>query len=294
MLILQFVKKYFWVINILFIISAAYLSSNAVNMHIASSIGSTPKFELSSKGLAASKTNPALNDFQIVLDRNIFNAQSVLKERFMAALAAAGGVLGVADMELLGTVAGSPLVSLALILKKTGDRAVKAYKWGEKVGDYEIVSIERRLVKLRKEGDQEIKVLKMPDEPSAPLIANRTTNAEDIAEGITKVNDDEMIIDRSVVDKSFDNFSKLMRQARIIPNLKGGKIDGFKIYRIKDKSLFKQIGLQNGDIIHRVNGNEIEGPEDALKLFEIFKTARSISIDLDRKGAKKTLSYSIR
>lgn len=294
MLILQLVKKHFWVLNLVFVALAAYLTANAVNMHIASKIVTGPNFDIAANLKTTAKTKPTINDYQIILDKNIFNAESVLRERLLAAMAAAGTALGVGDLKLLGTIAGSPLVSLALILRKTGDRSVEAYRWGDKVGDYSIVSIERRLVKLQKQGEDDIKVLKMPDEFTAPVIATRTTDVEDIAEGITKVNDDEMIIDRKIVDETFDNFTKLMRQARIVPNFKGGKIEGFKIYRIKDKSLFKHIGLQDGDIIHQVNGKEIAGPEDALRLFEVFKTSKSITINLDRKGTRKSLSYSIR
>lgn len=291
MIVLQYLKNQIWVINVFFVIAAAYMTANMINLHISDKIDSTPKIDLVSRAQGTSSAKPQISEYEIVLNRNIFNSASVIKASVLEFASKMGVNLSLADLDLIGTMAGPPELSLALISQKSEGNKVEVYRWGDNLGDYILKYIDRKQVTLEKEGVEEI--LKMPEDRLA-FAFNKSSKVENVADGIKKVGDDEMVVDRSVIDSSFDNFGKLMRQARVVPAIEGGKIQGFKIYRIKDKSLFKQIGLQNGDIIHRVNGNEISGPEDALKLFEIFKTAKTITIDLNRKKAKKTLTYTVR
>lgn len=287
----QLLKKQMWVINVVFVIAVAYLSANAINMRIDDAIDTTPRIDLASVRSLSSPADPSIEDFNIVLERNVFNSASVLQDTLNKLASKIGLDMSPGNLELIGTMAGRPDISLALISRKSESNKVEVYRWGDKVGEYLITSIERRLVRLEKDDVEE--VLKMPDERLA-FALNKEFDALDVAEGIKQVGDDERVVDRRLIEDSLENFGSLMRQARIVPHISGGKIDGFKVYRIKEKSLFKQIGLEDGDIIRRVNGTEIQGPEDGLKLFEVFKTSKSITLDLDRKGQKKTLSYSVR
>jgi general secretion pathway protein C len=291
MLIAQLVKKNLWVANILFVIATAYLTANAINMHVRARVDTTPRIDISPRELAALGNTVPIENYNSIINRNIFNSASVLKDILNTLKGAAGFDVNATDLELIGTMAGPPKISLALIAKKTEGNKVDVYRIGDKVGEYELTAIERRLVRLFKEGQEE--VLKLPDD-GKKLASAAPFTTENVADGIKKIGEDERVVDRRVIDSTFENFGKLMRQARIVPHMQSGKIDGFKVYRIKDNSLYKQIGLEDGDIIKRVNGSSIEGPEDGLKLFEVFKTAKSITLDLERKGAKKTLSYSVR
>jgi general secretion pathway protein C len=88
--------------------------------------------------------------------------------------------------------------------------------------------------------------------------------------------------------------SKLMTQIRVVPNFTDGQPDGFKIFAIRPGSLFAKIGLQNGDVLKRVNGVEIQGPEQAFEAYQRLKDETSIQIDLVRRNENKTLNYEVR
>ena len=47
------------------------------------------------------------------------------------------------------------------------------------------------------------------------------------------------------------------------------------------------------DVIHRINGNEINSVEKAIPMLQLARNESSITIDLTRRGAKKTLSIDI-
>ena len=291
MMVAELIKKQMWILNLVFVIAMAYLTATGINMRVASEFDSAPRIDLMSRGAGSPQTYPPIENYNIVLERNLFNSAAVILETLTKLASAVGLEVNPTDLDLIGTMAGPPEVSLALISNKNDGNKTDVYRWGDKVGEYTITAIERRLVRLVKEEREE--VLKMPGERMAFAI-DKSFESSDPTEGIKQVGEDERVVDRRLIDDSLENFGKLMRQARIIPHLKDGKIDGFKVYRIKKDSLFEKIGLVNGDIIRRVNGSEIEGPEDGLKLFEVFKTAKSITIDMDRNGQKKTLSYTVR
>jgi general secretion pathway protein C len=69
---------------------------------------------------------------------------------------------------------------------------------------------------------------------------------------------------------------------------------GFRVFNIRSGSIFERMGLQNGDVISRVNGTELTDPSKALGLLEDMQTADEIRIDLLRKNSPTTFTYTVR
>ncbi len=127
--------------------------------------------------------------------------------------------------------------------------------------------------------------------PAGGAARNNRTNW---AEGITKVGPDEYEIKRSLLDEQLQDLGKLGTQARIIPNYRNGRYEGFKLVGVRPNSLYRAIGIRSGDVIKRVNGVAIDNPSKAIELFEQFRTASEISLDIERRGKVKTFTYKIR
>jgi len=83
-------------------------------------------------------------------------------------------------------------------------------------------------------------------------------------------------------------------QARAVPYFENGKTVGFRVFAIKPGSVFEKIGLQNGDIINRVNGVELTDPTKAISLFTELQNEGHIAVDLQRNKQAKNFSYEIR
>ena len=102
------------------------------------------------------------------------------------------------------------------------------------------------------------------------------------------------LIDKREVDQASANMSQLMTQIRVVPNFTDGQPDGFKVFAIRPGSLFSKIGLQNGDVLKRVNGIDLQGPEQAFEAYQTLKDQTSLQIDLVRRNENRTFSYEIR
>jgi general secretion pathway protein C len=85
----------------------------------------------------------------------------------------------------------------------------------------------------------------------------------------------------------------MMRQARIIPYVEEGKPIGFKLYAIRPNTLYSKLGLRNGDVVLKVNGVAITDPESALQVYEGMKEAKTVSLDVVRRGKPKTIKIEI-
>ncbi|MBE0616405.1 MAG: general secretion pathway protein GspC, partial [Proteobacteria bacterium] len=102
------------------------------------------------------------------------------------------------------------------------------------------------------------------------------------------------LIDAREIEQANANMSQLMTQIRVVPNFSDGQPDGFKVFAIRPGSLFSKIGLQNGDVLKRVNGVDLQGPEQAFEAYQMLKDETSIQIDLVRRNENKTFNYEIR
>ncbi len=100
-------------------------------------------------------------------------------------------------------------------------------------------------------------------------------------------------IDRGRLQKQMRNFSTLLSQARVTPHFNNGKPDGFMISEIVKGSLYEEIGLQNGDIIQKVNGETVTGAEQAMRMYRELQSATFIDVEVVRNGVVQQLSYVI-
>ncbi len=125
------------------------------------------------------------------------------------------------------------------------------------------------------------------DGPDADLMAAA-------AKGIKKVDDTHYDIDRALVDKILADPTAAARMARIVPSIKDGKANGFKLYAIRPGSVFAMIGMQNGDTISGINGFDMSSPDKALEVYTKVRSASSLSVTVVRRGQTVTLVYAIK
>lgn len=83
-----------------------------------------------------------------------------------------------------------------------------------------------------------------------------------------------------------------MQKEEITENQTNLKIDGFKLQNIQEGGVFDKIGLQNGDILHSINGVSVSSKESFL---QALKTAdKSMNLQITRDQVKKTLKVDIK
>jgi len=103
-----------------------------------------------------------------------------------------------------------------------------------------------------------------------------------------------MAVPRNTVASETADMGKLLSQARVLPHFDAGKPDGFMIGEIVPASIYERIGLRNGDVIRKVNGQPVTTPQQAAAMYQALKSAPTISLELVRGGQVQQLNYVIR
>ncbi len=115
-----------------------------------------------------------------------------------------------------------------------------------------------------------------------------------IDHGIKKIDDNNYEIDKSLVDKVLANPMAVAKGARVVPAVKNGKPDGFKLYAIRPSSVYAKLGLTNGDTLESINGFELTSADKALEVYTKLREATSLQVGITRRGKDMTINYQIR
>lgn len=98
---------------------------------------------------------------------------------------------------------------------------------------------------------------------------------------------------RSTIDSLLANPSALARAARVVPAMRNGQPDGFKIYAVRPSSVYAALGLANGDTIQSVNGYPLTTPDKALEVYTKVRDANELVLELMRRGKPQVLKITV-
>jgi general secretion pathway protein C len=132
-----------------------------------------------------------------------------------------------------------------------------------------------------------------PPPPSVPD-ENRDDMQASVDSGIKKIDESNYEIDKSLVEKVLLNPMAIAKGARVVPSMKNGKPDGFKLYAIRPSSAFAKLGLTNGDTLQSINGFELTSADKALEVYTKLREASSLEVEVTRRGKPVTLKYTIK
>jgi len=205
---------------------------NAVDIREIAKVGPSP---------ARGYRRPPLSNYRAITERNIFGSIENASEGIKAS--------DIENLEptklklaLVGTVAGSDQDAAAFI-EETDKRRQELYRVGDSVKDATLKAILEGKVILSVGGKDEVLTMEEPSsrrssssnrvrEGSSPSRAV-TTTPQRRSTGVTRT------IRRSDIQKSLENVSGLLNQARIEPSPSD---DGFALNSIKSGSLFAKMG----------------------------------------------------
>lgn len=312
-------KQHFWTFRLAVLAVLAILAARAVNVFVAGSL------RLPASAVAAAPVTLTADDTvskrstvptQSFLERNVFAAE---REDLVAQAAAAEDASATKTevfdanqcdkttlrSKLVGTIVSSDRTRSVAIFTDATNNPIGLYE-GDAIEAGKIVSIEWREVKIDHMGRCErfsllddvatVASAAPPVEPPVPEAGNVGGDESKVAlgEGVKKLKDDQYEIPRAEIDNVLSNLNAVATQARIVPSFQNGKANGFKLFSIRPNSLYSKIGIQNGDVVQKINGYEINSPDKALEIYSKLKDAQSITVDLIRRGKTQTLNYAIR
>jgi general secretion pathway protein C len=239
--------------------------------------------------------NTPFEDYSAIVEHDIFgNSASSLKTN--KSLMGDNGVSPALSAEeelgivLLGTVAGSPEISRAII-KDIKTNELSLYKTGDTVATAHIESIERDVVVLLHQGQR--KILELGTRESKQQDADNTQAAlSNSAAQAAETNPSANF--HTSAGAKLRNIEIMLTNAVIEPYTIDGQVEGLRITGLENIKGAEDLGLKNGDIIRTVNGQRLTSKQRAYQIFKKARTQTAANIELLRGNETKTLSFSLR
>ncbi|MEW6417181.1 MAG: type II secretion system protein N [Nitrospirota bacterium] len=241
-----------------------------------------------SKNVGASRQKMQLTEYSSILKNNPFGFSG---EEIRLLTASMNDKAQKIDIELIGTVVGPKKMSYGVFMDRSGMQDV--FKVGDSVfGLGKLYSVKKDKVLLR-QGEKTTEILledvkvKEIKRPASGEHSFTSTFAQKVGRGT-------YIVDQGRVQQAISNPNQIMTDARLKPNIINGKQEGFILSEVKPGGIYHSLGLQNGDVLLRINEYEISNPERALQAFTALKGLERVQIDLIRGGSKMTMTYQIK
>jgi general secretion pathway protein C len=193
-------------------------------------------------------------------------------------------------LRLLGVVIGDH-EGVSAIVEELASKRQLFFRLHDHIPDVGEISEIRRDGMVVRQGDQqellELDASQTEKPPSLPVAA---VSAVVPVPG-TPV---RTVLDRRAVDQAMGDLPKLLTQARAVPYLVNGAINGFRLDFIAPASFYEKIGLKYGDVLQQVNGVEIRDPGTMLTLFQQLRNEKTVKLDVLRNNQRTAMTFDIR
>lgn len=240
------------------------------------------------KTVSLPASDKQLSDYASILKNNPFGFPA---GELKPLTGSAGSKTQKGDVVLVGTVVGPRHLSYAIFRDATGKQEV--FKIGEPVYDIGTLSrVEREKVLVKGSGGtQEIPL----EDVKVKEVSKRTSAAAPSSTAFAqRTGKSTYVVDQARLQQAIANPGQMMTDARLRPNIVNGKEEGFVLSEVKPGGIYDSLGLQNGDVLLRINDYDISNPDKALQAFTALRGLDRVQLDLVRAGSRMTITYQIR
>jgi general secretion pathway protein C len=189
------------------------------------------------------------------------------------------------NLKLWGTVARKTGKTYAVI-EDTQKREQNLYQVGDTIQNAVIKMVLREKVVLNVNGKDEVLAMEKLESGSVP---SRPPPRQLPA----RVRSRRIALKREQIQDAVSDLNSLMSQVKIRPHFKDGQPDGIALSNIRSNSIFRKMGLRNGDILMGVNDQNIQSVDDALGFYNNLKSSSNVSLKIKRRGRMNTIEYTI-
>ncbi|MGV3623104.1 MAG: type II secretion system protein GspC [Archangium sp.] len=298
-------KRHFWVVHLLFMLGVAWLITRTANAFIEVSLLPLPTGQ--SKRAAPIQKPTAMTSLNLervakALGLPVPKPELVVNEPTQPQIDLnAAPVRTTLRLKLLGTLVSdsTPEWSVASI-QDVVTLKTATYMPGDKIQTAEVLEIEReRVIILNNSRKEFIDGSGEAGAPPPPIAVNTPVReaappSVALGTGVKQIGENDYEIPRAEIDKTLANLNDVAMQARIVPAFKDGVAQGFKLFSIRPDSIYSKIGIQNGDVIKRINGFDLNSPEKALEVYSKLKESGRIDIEVERNGAAVRKTYNVK
>jgi general secretion pathway protein C len=278
------------ILNIILLTAASYFGVHAFYTVVGGRIDTV----VPAASLTRASANPTGNTFQPLSHYQTITTRNLFKVKKVAAKIP--DQINLEDLEetdlklkLWGTVAGQDQIAYAVIEDLT-KREQNLFRSGDSIQDATVKMIIRERVILTRNGKDEVLQMEEVKTTSTPA---RVAGPSGSPRAPRAIRPRTVKLKRDIIDEAISDIGSLMDQAKIRPHFKDGEPDGLSISGIRANSIFRKMGLRNGDVLVGVGDQSIESVDDALEFYTNMKSESDVSLRIKRRGREQVFNYKI-
>ena len=238
-------------------------------------------------------SSPSISDYNAVWERNLFNiSQKTLslpqKQVNYANVAEADENI---SLKLVGTLVTNVSTIGRAIIEHNRDQNI--YHEGDTAGSYVIKKILRDNVIIATEKGDKLLALKSDHADRGKIVLASSSQTPSKASRNNRSGGRYKAVElpREEIMAAFDDIDRLISKVGT-SSYKFGKLTGFKIGSVPDKSILKKIGLRSHDKILALNGKSIKGENGAFEFFEQIAEGKKVTIKYRRRNRTRRIELN--
>lgn len=187
------------------------------------------------------------------------------------------------NIQLIGTFLGKE--RLALVQGEQGKKTVSS---GESIGGWTVQDINSSSATFAREG----KTLKIDIWDKNKNKTNVKLAQKESPKKESEIKQEKSTISKKLINEYMSSPKKFLEMAQFYPTDEG-KVSGFKVSNIDKGSLLSKLGLEDDDVLARINGKSVNSPQKLLKMYSQLSKSSLVTVDILRQGQNKKLTVNI-
>ena len=199
------------------------------------------------------------------------------------------------DVKLLATAISEPSTFSQALLVENRDGAIpRGYRIGDDLYGAEIVNIEPQRVTIRRNGNLEYITTEDSGRAPAPAASTSSSSSSSGDDEVQEVGENSFVVSQDLIDTYINDLEAISRMGRaLLHRGPDGQFDGYRMSAIRRDTLPDKLGIKNGDIIHAVNGMDLNSMQGAMSAYQTLQNEKSFNFEVTRRGKRIKMSYEV-
>jgi general secretion pathway protein C len=297
---LRFSERHIVALNFILVAILAYFAALSFNDIVALRLTPSPTIPSRASSVPLRGTSGAhpRSYYEAIVQRDVFNA--VAEEK------AAPVVVEDLHLNLIGVSQLSNGRPFAIIEDRSGQQSV--YRLGETIPSAgKLVEVDKDRVIVDR-GGRRVALSLPKDTLPGPIVAPHPiavpaaidsenpggeSSGDDFDPNVSDMGDNHYQVPKATIDYTMSHLSEMFTQIRAVPNIQNGRTNGFSLSEIEPGSLFDEMGLEEGDVLRSIDGQQMTDPAQAMQMMNMLRNRNQLNVQVYRDGKPVTLTYTI-
>ena len=206
-------------------------------------------------------------------------------------------------LSLVGVIVSKDVSTSVAILKNEQTGQIQMLSVGEKILDFTLSQVLGNHIVLTR-GEETYRIFlgrgritrtlappqKKPVESPPPAPEKKPVEQRSQESDVIRMEFNRAEIERRLEEE----LPLIMQEARFVPNMVEGRVSGFRITGLPEKSILSQVGIRRNDIVKKINDVELDSVEGMLDLYMKFKDESRFEVTIERSGKILRILYILR